>query len=73
MRNKPMEDKERSLWIAHDETLYWWWKNTKPRIGKHEFIDKYRDQITTFITIRQFANSGGIFNSIEEMQNETPV
>lgn len=47
MREKTLNDTDRSQWIDNDEGLYSWWKST--RLPKARFIKENRAELTTAI------------------------
>lgn len=40
-----MNDEEREQWVDNDPGLYSWWRSTRPRVSKREFVRRNRADI----------------------------
>lgn len=40
-----MNDEERAQWVDNDMGLYAWWRSTRPKVSKREFVRQNRADI----------------------------
>ena len=50
MKGQRLNDKERTLWVENDESLYRWWKSTDMTLRR--FVRKHRADIDLHIKER---------------------
>jgi hypothetical protein len=48
-RNQTLNDQDRAQWIDNDESLYNWWRTSRPRRSKAAFIREHRAELTEII------------------------